>query len=82
MLLKNFKQIINIIIRLFYYYYCILRLSAKRYKKLLAIRLKKPLIDKNPRRLFFAPFLCSPLLIMIVNTIIYFTYYKKACLLA
>jgi hypothetical protein len=48
---------------LLYYYYCILRLSAKRYKKLLAIRLEKPLIDKNLKRLFFAPFLCSPLLI-------------------
>jgi hypothetical protein len=46
-----------------YYYYYILHLSAKRYKKLLAIRLRKPFIDKNPRRPSFAPFLCSPLLI-------------------
>jgi hypothetical protein len=48
---------------LIYYYYYILRLSAKHYEKLLAIRLGKPLIDKNPRRSSFAPFLCSPLLI-------------------
>jgi hypothetical protein len=47
----------------YYYYYCILCLLAKRYKELLAIRLGKPLIDKNPRRSFFASFLCSPLLI-------------------
>jgi hypothetical protein len=46
-----------------YYYYCILRLSAKHYKELLAIRLEKPLIDKNLRRPFFASFLCSSLLI-------------------
>jgi hypothetical protein len=47
----------------YYYYYYILRLSAKRYEKLLAIRLEKPLMNKNPRRPSFAPFLCSPLLI-------------------
>jgi hypothetical protein len=47
----------------FYYYYYILRLSAKHYKELLAIRLRKPFIDKNLRRPSFAPFLCSPLLI-------------------
>jgi hypothetical protein len=47
----------------YYYYYCILHLSAERYKELLAIRLGKPLIDKNPRRASFASFLCSPLLI-------------------
>jgi hypothetical protein len=48
---------------LYYYYYCILHLSAKRYEELLAIRLGKPLIDKNLRRASFASFLCSPLLI-------------------
>jgi hypothetical protein len=51
----------NAIIIIYYYY--ILHLSAKRYKELLAIRLRKPFMDKNPRRLSFAPFLCSPLLI-------------------
>jgi hypothetical protein len=51
------------ILKGYYYYYCILRLSAKRYKELLAIRLRKPLINKNLRRPSFAPFLCSPLLI-------------------
>jgi hypothetical protein len=48
---------------LIYYYYYILRLSAKHYEELLAIRLGKPLINKNLRRPSFAPFLCSPLLI-------------------
>jgi hypothetical protein len=47
----------------YYYYYYILRLSAKRYEELLAIRLRKPFMDKNPRRPSFAPFLCSPLLV-------------------
>jgi hypothetical protein len=48
---------------MYYYYYCILRLSAKRYKKLLAIRLRKPFMDKNPKHPSFAYFLCSSLLI-------------------
>jgi hypothetical protein len=47
----------------YYYYYCILRLSAKRYEELLAIRLGKPFMNKNPRHSSFAHFLCSPLLI-------------------
>jgi hypothetical protein len=47
----------------YYYYYYILLLSAKHYKKLLAIRLGKPLIDKNLKRPSFAYFLCSSLLI-------------------
>jgi hypothetical protein len=34
-----------------------------RYEELLAIRLGKPFMDKNPRHPSFAPFLCSPLLI-------------------
>jgi hypothetical protein len=55
---KNILQKYNVFI-----YYCILRLLAKRYKELLAIRLGKSLIDKNPRRPFFAFFLCSSLLI-------------------
>jgi hypothetical protein len=67
---------------MYYYYYCILRLSAKRYEKLLAIRLEKPLIDKTldalPLLLFCAPF-C---LLIIVNTIICSTYCREACLLA
>jgi hypothetical protein len=45
------------------YYYYILRLLAKRYEELLAIRLKKPFINKNPKHSSFALFLCSPLLI-------------------
>ena len=65
--LKSFKDRINMFIIIFkivyYYYYYILRLLAKRYKELLAIRLGKPLIDKNLKRPSFAPFLCSSLLI-------------------
>jgi hypothetical protein len=45
------------------YCYYILRLPAKRYKELLAIRLGKPFINKNPKHTSFALFLCSPLLI-------------------
>jgi hypothetical protein len=56
-------RVIYIYIIIIYYYYYILRLLAKHYKKLLAIRLRKPLIDKNLRRPSFAPFLCSSLLI-------------------
>jgi hypothetical protein len=56
--------LLNVVyIKCYYYYYYILRLSAKRYDELLAIRLRKPFMDKNPRRPSFAPFLCSPLLI-------------------
>jgi hypothetical protein len=44
----------------YYYYYYILHLSAKRYEELLAIRLGKPFMDKNPRHPSFAPLLCSP----------------------
>jgi hypothetical protein len=44
------------------YYYYILHLSAKRYEELLAIRLGKPFMDKNPGHSSYAPFLCSPLL--------------------
>jgi hypothetical protein len=47
----------------YYYYYYILRLLAKLYEKLLAIRLRKPFMNKNPRCSFFAPFLCSFLLV-------------------
>jgi hypothetical protein len=59
----NIRIVIYIKIIYYYYYYYILRLLAKRYEKLLAIRLGKPLIDKNPRHPSFAPFLCSSLLI-------------------
>jgi hypothetical protein len=60
----SYKQKVTCVL-IYYYYYCccILRLLAKRYKKLLAIRLGKPLINKNLRRPSFAPFLCFSLLI-------------------
>jgi hypothetical protein len=47
----------------YYYYYYILHLSAKRYKELLALRLRKPFINTNFKHFSFAPFLCSSLLI-------------------
>jgi hypothetical protein len=58
---SNFTKLLTV--PYYYYYYYILRLSPKRYEELLAIRLGKPLINKNLRRSFFASFLCSPLLI-------------------
>jgi hypothetical protein len=57
------KEIIYYIIIIIIYLFYILHLSAKRYEELLAIRLGKPFMDKNPRHPSFAPFLCSPLLI-------------------
>jgi hypothetical protein len=71
-----------ILINYYYYYYYILHLSAKRYKKLLAIRLRKPFIDKTLDAL---PLLlsCAPLcLFIVVNTTMCFTHCRKACSLA
>jgi hypothetical protein len=56
-------NIINLYKMYYYYYYYILRLLTKRYKELLAIRLRKPFIDKNLKHPSFASFLCSSLLI-------------------
>jgi hypothetical protein len=55
-------KILNNNILIYYYYYYILRLSAKRYTELLTIRLRKPFINKNPRRPSFAYLLLLVLL--------------------
>jgi hypothetical protein len=75
------KCLIVYIVKVLAYYY-ILHLSAKRYKELLAIQLRKLFMDKNLNTLPLLLF-CAPLcLFIIVGTIVCFTYYKKTCSLA